>query len=460
VSAQPVPETEQNLDIKPNRTFAPLTRSEWNRLITASYGDVGRIRETHIDLAVRAIVDETCQSSNAGVNLLLKIGKRAETRLSDAIQYKSVPIGSQRWFLVVNLLVKLRSRCVIEPLRTLLQHETPEIRREAVACIVRAWPSDWAEIAKTAFADADRQVKSAALFAIDSHIRDVGLNAEECNAYFEIVTPIVAAQPPVGELSMSVVQRMMQVDRSRAIGIVLSPRVLRLDHPQLEDLLFELGRAKVNVPIPFLNSIIEAAQASAPQPALKAGFGRAIVCLARQAHEVAKPWIERSKAALENPQEAVEPIVIAYHLPDAILEAGGLEQDWYNGNVRNGMVEHPREKWLLGAILECQGCVVPDGFREYFESSSGLEWSDAAAGLEMIGDKESADLIRRAAAVFRTPLSENADERAKQVNTLAEEDLKLHDRIWCLYYKRSERINVLAASYLVEHREWFPPRFP
>jgi hypothetical protein len=108
------------------------------------------------------------------------------------------------------------------------------------------------------------------------------------------------------------------------------------------------------------------------------------------------------------------------------------------------------------AVFMLDAEVRNGGFSQYFFNSSGDDWRDTLAGLEVMGSKERLAIFREALAKFGAAgPSGDREKRMEQLAKIANAEEKLFDQFDSRYYKSTEIIDVLVMRYVLKNPEAF-----
>jgi hypothetical protein len=116
---------------------------------------------------------------------------------------------------------------------------------------------------------------------------------------------------------------------------------------------------------------------------------------------------------------------------------------------------NPSERALL-AIWELKGEVDNGGFAQYFYNDSALHAGEAASALELVGAVHTAELVRKALAVFPGGApSMNGDTRDRQLEVLRPKSSTLWKSLSAEFYKDPDGLENTVFTYCHQHRGVF-----
>jgi hypothetical protein len=119
-----------------------------------------------------------------------------------------------------------------------------------------------------------------------------------------------------------------------------------------------------------------------------------------------------------------------------------------------------RERWLYAAcwfVMETNG----NAFQGYFSNQAGGQSRDALRGLELVGARRTADILRRAIAVFpNNDVPIDISERQAALNSLSEGGQRgLLSRLTDELFSETEDVAALVDAYIQRNRPEFPALF-
>ena len=256
----------------------------------------------------------------------------------------------------------------------------------------------------------------------------------------------------------TIIHRMAEADRERAVADLHAERILRWNHRNLDEILAGLRGAKI-------------------PPARNVILGLA----ARWQHEATPEWssaYHRGKvlgACLmlllpENAEEvdAETKILVMSMLDDsskearssacpAFLRMHGLTVD--PGHIchsilyeRKGILSQPQRAYFEVQIL--LGEVQNGGWHQYFVNSSGNGWKHGLAGAEEMGLRQVVEDMKRAAALFGPDGPDvNRDRRWERLSQFTKHQDKILEELGI----EGDTVEVAMAKYAVLHRDEFLP---
>ena len=111
---------------------------------------------------------------------------------------------------------------------------------------------------------------------------------------------------------------------------------------------------------------------------------------------------------------------------------------------------HPMR--LLFAVDSYIAEVYNGGHDQFFFNSTGVVWKDALEGLEVIGAREAAAILKRVIERFERGIPDDADERRKMMDDLEDGLFEEDDQA---FYDMSDSIDELEKMYIQQNANAF-----
>lgn len=144
-------------------------------------------------------------------------------------------VGPDLWEAVVNILFQMNERSAIHELRSLLKHDTPEIRSKAVQLIARIGEPEFAEDVRPLLKDSNDQVRCSVL----DLLRDLGGSSDIAGIADFCSSPWA----PVRQKAIAAaVNLATKFDRKETLSLELLGTLDRVKTPIKVDLLQTLGK--------------------------------------------------------------------------------------------------------------------------------------------------------------------------------------------------------------------------
>ena len=107
---------------------------------------------------------------------------------------------------------------------------------------------------------------------------------------------------------------------------------------------------------------------------------------------------------------------------------------------------------LLFAVDSYIAEVYNGGHDQFFFNSTGVLWKDALEGLEVIGAREAAAILKRVIERFERAIPDDADERRKMMDDLEDGLFEEDDQA---FYDMSDSIDELEKMYIQQNANAF-----
>lgn len=244
---------------------------------------------------------------------------------------------------------------------------------------------------------------------------------------------------------------MLELDRVRALTILLSAEILSVDNRQACYALAALNDAKVKIPHERLLPYLQAAKPLSKNDTHDYAYCEALKAYGRNPDANAAATL-RAELSTRNPfvpEGAAEGLAILFGVEDA-------EQFVVKLHEKVGFEKLSEAQRRYYAVWSFERHLYSGGFRQYFESSEGKHWKECSGGLEAMWGVKKSEIFRRVLAVFEpgTPDADDAKRRAQvaafsaaQLQSLA--DLRLE------YDNCGEDIYTRLAVYAADHSKDF-----
>ncbi len=246
---------------------------------------------------------------------------------------------------------------------------------------------------------------------------------------------------------------LLALDQQRTMDLFLSDSLFTPDHPALHYNLEALIKARVLVPRDRLLTLIQQLETGELKYPDNYSLSAALRLLGQIRLPEDREFLE---ARLNHNDEEIAEGAAAGLIASHGLE--GFEDRLWEKLEKTGPSSlSPPERFYI-AIIRLDGEINNGGLSQYFLNNSGDSWRDALTGLDAIGAKERAAVLRDAIRIFgKTPPSEDCDTRREHLSLLIQENEDAFDKCDSRYYKSSEVIMVLLRLYVLKHAEYFAP---
>lgn len=333
-----------------------------------------------------------------------------------------------------------------KPLAKFVEHKDPDFRSKAAFLLGFIGTQDCGDPVRKALVDEDEHVRAMAMIGMKRGLEDGRAMALQGDVF----PGIVELLDRDGEYACEL---LFAIDAERAVSGMLSSRFFRSENRYVFEILRALNEAGRKIPHDKLLPLLEAEKALLHEEfPHDYAYAAALKAYAIHPDGQAEATILRE---LDSPNEnvrvaAAEALAILSGVTDAwkkvvtIIDQRGIEA-----------LSVPQRRYYAVLIYDSE--VNNGGHSQYFFNSSGELWEDAVAGLDAMGAKERAGILREAAALagrFRPPSGaartaetyQRFDERHASLDTL-------DDR----YYECDEVVDALLARYALDNKEHFRP---
>ena len=348
-----------------------------------------------------------------------------------------------------SLLSGLVAAAAIPRLIPFQSHPASQIRKTAALTLGLIGTPETIAPVRTALRDEEHYVRSYALIGLGRALAAGELHADCLSALVDDLKRLIAA----GNNVEAAAELLLKEDPVTAADFLRRSEALQPDAPGLTDVLACLAKNQIPVPRESLLTLIEALERREMKHPIPYALGSGLHLLGQQRDPDDREFLQARTAHAEKriAEGAAEGLVAWVGL------AGFRERLWAalgEGELTDLPV--PQRRYLAVQMLD--GEVNNGGFSQYFFNSSSRYWRDAQVGLDMMGFKERAELLRDATSRFGPAgPAEDRDERQQQLARLARKNEDEFDDLDDRYYKCEESVDLLSCDYVVKNRTLFPP---
>lgn len=352
---------------------------------------------------------------------------------------------------VVELLAALGSEPLIDHLEREWAGAVRSVRTRIAMNIAHVGSE--AAIAPTlrAIDDPDGDVRRYAVMGIGRAATSGHASAHFLSRMFDALTPLAAGEGAHHEIGAA--EGMLEIDRRRALAMLRTTRFLRLDNPALLEVIRALNANDIEIDHEGLWPIHEVARTRSADWRWARIHAEVLVALAGRADDDVRQAID---AAIDSEHEAVregaaEALLRAHRLPTPRSLAYTLFQD--------GVENASEAERAVSAVMEVHGEVNNGGFSQYFFNPYSDRWPTAIEAARTVGAHHLASQLERAVALFgRQGPSLDRDRRLKQYARMSDRAEAALDELDAEHGKDRDRLDVLLARYMIEHKEEIRPR--
>jgi len=415
-----------------------------------------------INQAVRHFIFEVDTARNAGSQgrVLNSLGRRVLPALEEILGDKAlhpkltIPTGTDLLpEAPLNRVCDLLSEeapandTLMELLKPFQGDPSSQIRKDVGMVFGNMGKAAAVPLIQTAFSDSDEYVRSHTLIGLKRAVK-AGRLESQC------------ASQLVPDLKNLIVQNrnadaatrlLLEFDSVGGAEFLLSPVILTPTSKALHHALRALAGGNIAVPRERLLYLITELEKSDLRYPEDGALGVALSQLGQ--HKVAEDLSvldSHTSHSNESVAEGAAAGMLAFH---GLL--GFLEKLWKKEEVKGLAGLSVAERHYL-AVSQLDSEVNNGGHSQYFFNYSGDTWRDALAGLEAMGMKKRAAILREAVGKFgRNEPSENNDLRRDQLAKISRKDDELFDTLDSRYYDCDEEIGVATCKYAIANAAAF-----
>jgi len=335
----------------------------------------------------------------------------------------------------------------VELLIPFLDDPSSQIRKNVALVLGNVGTSNIATAMRKAFSDADEYVRSYALMGLERAVNGQHLDARCQRELFDDLQKLISE----GKNADNAAALLLEFDKERATEFFLSPVVFTSDSTSLHEALEALADRKVPVPRDRLLTLIDELEQSKLEYPWTYTLGGSLRLLGQLRQPEDRHFLELRTT---NADEAV-----AQGAAAGLLAMEGLEnfrQKLWDKEKAVGFSSLSDPERHFSAVTGLDGQVNNGGFSQYFVNSDGNDWRDALAGLDAMGCKERAAILREALGKFGSdgPATER-ETRQQQLARHARANDALFDSLDTRYYECTEVVEVVATRYVIRNAEAF-----
>ena len=430
------------------------------RLIEAARARAAVASDADVRATVGALLDP--QRRHDAYWLLAVLEERAtpalESALSDprfttpqAAEYDG-PLSQ-----VLQLLKAVAPARLVPHLERLSRHPEPSVRRMATVALGETGRAEAVEALVRVLRSDDHWDRSAAMSGIRLAVRGGRASDEYRRGLFDAVAAVIEMKSIGGT---DAPDALLALDRERAVRHLTSPERFHLGHPEIASLAKALADARVMISDDSVARLIDPIAFPPRGPQITV-FCYGLKLLALGGHASAGERIERVlslmpprgsdrqavRAAAAIRRDAAEAYLILNGVPDAYHVAIDA---WSDAEDLAALPE-PVRNYVAVQVLSNE--VSNGSFAQYFFNSYGDDVRHASAGLDAVGAKRSARIVRDVMALFgRSGPSADQEERRQQLDAVSPQSV---DELSDQYLDDPDNLQVLLARYVLKHRQHF-----
>ena len=335
----------------------------------------------------------------------------------------------------------------VEPLSPFLSDSSDEIRKDAALAIARTGAATITPLVRKAFSDEDEYVRSYALMGLNFALERQGLSDNVKAELFDDVLKLLRTDRSADDAA----EILYQLNAEKAKEFYLSPEVLTVDSPILDDVLKVLANQKVSVPHGELKSLIDSLAAQELKYPKTYALGEALKLLGQHKQDEDRDFIRGYTRHADSTvaKGAAEGLLCSFGLD-------GYQQKIWQAEQQSGFESLTRHQQLYSAVFMCDAEINNGGLSQYFLNTSGDRWPVALAGFEAMGFRERLAVLKEAIAKFGSqgPATDH-DTRQDQLAELFERDESIFEKLETRYYGSQEVVEVYCSQFVLENPAGF-----
>ena len=361
-------------------------------------------------------------------------------------EHLSGPFG-----VVCDLLRPHVSADMVPELKPLIAHPERRVRMHAALLLGKIGNEAAVEALRAALDDEYDFVRSYAVNGIREGIREERASRAFLDAIFEPMVRLL--DRPTNDTSLSAPRVLLQIDPERAIAVMLEPRFLRADNPNLAGLLKALNDSRIAVPADRLTALLGDLEPLEGKPRHARACGQALVALAASDPGNAGPRIRKG---LEAENETLRRIATeAFALLNGLRDVHDRVFDLFEkaGHEIERLPE-PVQHYLRVRFLVDE--VNNGGYSQYFFNSSADEAPKTPAALRAIGAEREAAALEKAFGLFgKGGPSPDRGLRQKQLARLAKSSDEDLDDVEEKFPELPRDVEKLLLLYAIANKDAF-----
>jgi hypothetical protein len=301
---------------------------------------------------------------------------------------------------------------------------------------------------REALRDDDHWLRSWALIGVERALRHRRASPILLRDLFKDVAAVVEMKSVGGTDAPRV---LLGMDRDGAVAFLTEPARFHARDPEIGSIVKALADARVRLDAPRVTALLDgvgrAFKKEVPGSATAFGYGLQLLALSGDVGAE-----RRVEAAMESDDDyvrdlAAEAAKILRGVPDAFAVA--LDAWREAGDVAK--LPDPLRHYVAAQVLWNE--VANGSFEQYFFNSYSEDAGHAVEGLDAVGARKSAAIVRKAVALFgKAGPSKDRSKRQRQLEAVDGEALvRLSDAL----LKDPDKLQVLLARYAAKHRALF-----
>jgi hypothetical protein len=347
---------------------------------------------------------------------------------------------------LLKLLDAVASEEAVPALGTLIVHPNKDMQRDAAQSLGSIGKPACETALRTALRSDDHWLREAAVGGL-SHAHRLGrLSPQLAAAVFDDVAAVLEKESLGGTRAPAL---LLLLDRGQGVNYLLAPPQFRAGHREIASITNALADARVVARVePVLRLLDELER---QRQVNRTAFGHVLQLLALTGHASAAARIEKAMERQGRENDYVRSMAAqAYLLLNGVPDAYHVAiSAWSGGNV--AALPEPLRTYATVHVLLNE--VRNGSLGQYFDNSYGEDVHHAIAGLDAIGAKDAAAIVRQAVALFGTegPARHQTRRQAQLEDVDGKQIVKLSDELLA----DCDHVEVLLARYVIRHKAQF-----
>lgn len=386
--------------------------------------------------------------------VLEKVGARAEAPLMRAFndpRCDRSDVGNGHFErsvfeIVTDLLAELGCAALVPRLSDRLNSDNEDERKHAAACIAKVGNDAAIEPTLAALRDPEEYVRLAAMRGARSAAKAERATTAFRDATFEALQRFVTGETAFGTYQDGDAAEILSViDRDRAIPLLLSDRCIRLDSPQLRNILEQLNEVGATLSSDRVIAILDHAKAMCKHPAENI-WNECLRMLVRADPALAAKELDiaMTTGSDDFKERAADALLELHDLPDPLML-----------NVGDKIEALPRPLAHVIVAWRCKNEVDNGGISQYFFNPGGDHWPLTLEAFQIMGAGNWEGYLRHSLTMFgsRGPSIDHS-VRIKQYAKLSDKQEDVM-RDWKALDNTEPPLPVLIARYMLKHADVF-----
>ena len=301
-----------------------------------------------------------------------------------------------------------------------------------------------------ALADPDEGVRVYAMMGIDGALKANRGDAD----FFAAIFPAIAGNLELPDSLGYAPRLLLQIDRDRALPLLLSPRSLSLENGQLEYVLRALNEVACPIPHSLLLPLLDQLEPIADTHPHTNEFGQALAAYANNPDAATEPKLRSLLFSDDSDigESAAAALTRLHGLGDIFNRIRAIEAE-------RGFdaLSEPRQRYY--AVFLYNADVRNGGHVQYLGNFAPRDYRLAVAGLRAIKAPRRAAILQKALEVFGSAGPPEDRERRREIlcDELTPRQSEILEILDQQHFDCRENPEILLALYAVDHKADFLP---